>query len=330
MSGKNRTASLLAAKTLSGEASNEEVELYDNWLNKYPQYKKQWHDYQKVWKLADIALQTDRVDSDKAWQNVELLTKERKGNRPKLISYLKYAAVMAAVVLGTTVFWMFLSYSPKIIIKNTEDKAVVEKFVLPDNSIVSLNKGSEIEYYTSFFKKQRKVILQGEAFFNVLPDTKKAFVIESGNLMIKVVGTSFNIRSYLGSKKISVDVNDGRVELKSLVSPAQIMTLKAGEGADFYTMDDKIVKRELNINMFAWDSGEIRFFDTSLYEVFEVLETLFNVEIEVMDDSIYREKLGASFSQNKLDYILNVVCLTLNLETEKYKDKYIIKRKLKD
>ena len=76
---------------------------------------------------------------------------------------------------------------------------------LSDGSVVTINKGSSISYLSKFKGETRQVALKGEAFFNVTPNKEKPFIVSVNDVLIKVVGTSFNVKTINGSTEVVVE-----------------------------------------------------------------------------------------------------------------------------
>ena len=87
------------------------------------------------------------------------------------------------------------------------------KLLLPDGSSVWLNSGSRLTYDSSYGNSLREVTLTGEAFFDVAKNKQKPFIIHTGNINIRVLGTSFNVKSYPGDKTIETSLIQGKIEV---------------------------------------------------------------------------------------------------------------------
>ena len=83
----------------------------------------------------------------------------------------------------------------------------------PDGSIVTLNRNSKLIFPKHFTKNVREVTITGEAFFDVKPNTSKPFIINAGNVQVKVLGTSFNVCAYPGTETVEVVVESGKVQV---------------------------------------------------------------------------------------------------------------------
>lgn len=97
---------------------------------------------------------------------------------------------------------------PLVVKAGKGDKARIE---LPDGTNVVLNSASQLSYLNDFGKKNRCVQLNGEAFFKVAHDESRTFIVQAGNLEVKVHGTSFNVSAYEDDEDIVVVLQEGKV-----------------------------------------------------------------------------------------------------------------------
>ena len=98
--------------------------------------------------------------------------------------------------------------TPFIVKAGKGDKATIE---LPDGTNVVLNSASQLSYLNNFGEKVRRVQLNGEAYFKVAHDEKHAFIVQIGDLEVKVLGTSFNVSAYEDAKDVTVVLLEGKV-----------------------------------------------------------------------------------------------------------------------
>ena len=229
--------------------------------------------------------------------SVKMLTNIKNGiRRNRTIQFksnfkriLPYAAVVA-VIIGFSVFFFLnnkhsKSYSDfytSVITENGQRS----KVVLPDSSIVWLNSGTTLSYNYSL-DDERSVILSGQGFFQVTRNESKPFVVQCGEISVKVLGTKFDVNAYPVNDKISVVLESGSVELKHSQCLLDYV-LKPGEKAD-YDIDERSVKvNEADIKKFtSWKDGKLIFKNDPMKLVIEELERWYNIRVEVKDQEVY-------------------------------------------
>jgi ferric-dicitrate binding protein FerR (iron transport regulator) len=150
---------------------------------------------------------------------------------------------------------------------------------LPDGTLVKLNGDSKILYAEHFSGGTREVILYGEAFFDVVRDESKPFVIKTKDIQVQVMGTSFNIKSYPGNETSIVSVESGKVAVTDLVH--QTMALFPGEkisyNSDFGTMNKDQFNWEVE---YGWKDNILVFHEDTLDEILERLGKWYGVELK--------------------------------------------------
>lgn len=147
------------------------------------------------------------------------------------------------------------------------------KLILADGTRVWMNSLSELEFPSRFTGKERRIKLNGEAYFEVVKDKEKPFIVEMGDNEIKVLGTSFNINNYDGSFVTTLVTGKVEIVIKKqgyLLHPS--MQLREENG--------KVTLSEVDTKEFvAWKDGWFVFNKQRLEEVLDILSRWYDVEI---------------------------------------------------
>lgn len=180
--------------------------------------------------------------------------------------------------------------------------------VLSDGSKVTLNSGSVIRYPKIFAGKKREVYLEGEAYFEIKHDEKKAFLVQAKNMTTSVLGTSFNIMAYPDLPDVAVTVITGKVAVKNnrssdmvLLQPKQRAIMKGG-AARFKT--DSVANLS---DVIAWSTGELIFNEVTLEEIAVKLGYHFGAEISILNAEKKRLKFSGTFNTQTLPSILDAI-----------------------
>jgi len=146
--------------------------------------------------------------------------------------------------------------------------------MLPDGTQVWLNAASSITYPVAFTGKQRNVKISREAYFEVMQDKEKPFVVEvDGGMPVEVLGTHFNVNSYTDEGAVKTTLLEGSVRV------GQGVVLKPGQQV---WADGQRLSVRSNINMdkvMAWKNGLFNFEDASLQEVMRQLERWYDITV---------------------------------------------------
>ena len=239
-------------------------------------------------------------EKETSWKEI-LLTVEGDTRKKRVLqNFYWLAAAAVLVILGVSV-WLNTDNGFRT---SDHEKLAIG---LPDGSSVTLNYKSRLDVADDFGEKNRRVSLQGEAFFHIQKDTLKPFVITVGHHEVIVVGTSFNVH-YRG-ERAEITVRSGNVRLRAV---GKILDLAAGEKGAISSAG-VLSRVEWNVNDFAWYSRTLILKGKSLKEVAAMLSVLFNKTVEV-SPAVASRTLSAKIQYETIDDILVVIKETLDVE----------------
>ncbi len=188
---------------------------------------------------------------------------------------------------------------------------------LPDGTTVWLNSNTEITYPSAFVSKFRKVKVVGEAFFDVAKDKLHPFIVNLGKISVQAVGTRFNIINYKDDPRNSVVLESGKVNLlnETLRKEKKIAEMTPGQIALFDKKETKITITSVNTNKYSsWIDGRLIFEEDSMDEVVNKLNHWFNVNIEIRDPEINTYVYTATFQNESLEQILDLLKLSAPID----------------
>lgn len=177
--------------------------------------------------------------------------------------------------------------------------------VLADGTKVWLNSASRLIYPQSFMGKERRVVLFGEAFFDVAHDTERPFVVETSRMSVKVLGTRFNVNDYDDNEEVSTTLVNGCVEIVS--GDQQAFRLVPGEQA--YGKENELEKREVNVRLYtSWIDGKFLFNNTELEEIAKQISRWYDVEIFFSSESVKKVRFtGAIVKFKPLEDLVRMI-----------------------
>jgi len=185
----------------------------------------------------------------------------------------------------------------------------VFKIVLSDGTEVHLNAGSSLRYPVHFIEgKNRTVFLKGEAFFDVEKNPKKPFVVNTDNMQVEVLGTKFNVSSYMEDSSINTVLVEGSVAISSndIYSKSKATLLKPGNKANWKKESGDIKINKVDTELYtSWIEGRIVFKHMPFENILKKLERHYNVSITNNNKSLIEENLTASFDVETIDQVLN-------------------------
>ena len=201
----------------------------------------------------------------------------------------------------------------------------IHHVILPDSSEVWLSPHSKIEYPEAFVEQQRLVHLQGEAFFDIASNPEHPFVVKSGELVTKVLGTSFLLKAYSG-KPIEVAVVTGKVVVSRETKTEDRITLISNQKAILRSGRTLIKLKDPAHDLAVtqrWQKIDLSFNNISFDKVTRALEHAFNVHIKCRQKEIYAYSLNADFTDQNLTSILEMLEKSLNIHYELANDSVI-------
>lgn len=336
----------LLAKVLSDEASVSEKAEVEAWAGQPGENGAVLKSADEIMKKSRLYYRNRRFDPAAAWEKIEGELQESKPVRPLTPSqqpvrqrqvvplrrrFLQVAAsLLLAVALSALGYYAgFRQHETAVfteVISN--DQQVLRGITLPDGTLVTLNNNSKLTWPRQFTGEVREVSIEGEAFFEVHPDASKPFVITAGDARVRVLGTSFNVCARPGDKTVEVVVETGKVEVTAprlAQEPGRSLLLLPGEKGVLFQEARQLVKSvNDNPNVTAWKTNELVFEQKPLGDVIADLEKTYHTEIQLSDPALAELLLTAHFSQQPVEFILEVIRLTFNLELSAQNGQYFL------
>lgn len=214
------------------------------------------------------------------------------------------AAVVALCVLGWNTY-LYMSPASMVIVSTLADTKVVR---LPDGTEVTLNRYTSLAYPDRFKEQNRQVSLKGEAYFAVTKDKNHPFIVQTGAVDVRVLGTAFNVEAYPRDELIKTTLFEGSVAVDT--GNDNSLILAPGELAVYDKTTRSLSKSgvpEID-NEIAWKDGAFIFSHISLKEIGRQLSNAFNVEIVIEDKQLEERKLTGRFIHGEtLETILSLL-----------------------
>ena len=243
----------------------------------------------------------------------------------------QYAAAGVAAILILVSGFLFLSKpgKPLPVASLRVDRAApltyanrtrkIQRQALPDGSVVWLNPGATLTLAATFRQQVRAVQFQGEAFFEVAKDAAHPFVIRSGNMTTRVLGTSFNVNAPHNGAQYKVSVVTGRVSVSTTTPGGQRKTvlLTPRQQATYQLTTSGLAKNEIlskPTEKESWQPISLAFDDATLTEAARQLEKAFGVQIVLVNPDLANCRLTVDFNQQRLPEILDLIDKLLGTE----------------
>lgn len=299
---------------LKGELDAAEAEAVEAW------YDRSAANRRMLGQVYYILYVSDRIN-DAAGIDVERSLRQfkRRMHAGRRISLrrsavrIAAAAVVAAVLLAgglTTVLLSKRLAQPVTVVTQLGERSQV---VLPDGTKVWLNSSSSVEYVAPFFSRQRRVKMEGEAYFEVEHDRRAPFVVSTNGLDVEVLGTRFNIRNDDNDHRVTTVLLEGAVKAYASgreqasvrLHPAQQLVFDTRTHAMRLT-DCPSAERSIN-----WIDGRFCFEHDTFGEIVAELKRYYNVDIRFMDNRLRDMRFSGNFRvEDGIYHIMSVLQLT--------------------
>jgi transmembrane sensor len=255
--------------------------------------------------------------------------------------YKTAAAVLALISLSASILFItnikrknqVVSYSEIVIPYGSKSS-----LILSDGTKIWLNSGSKLRYPDRFVGDKRAVFLEGEAFFEVTPNKKSMFIVNTSQVNIKVYGTKFNLKCFPDEKNIETALVSGSIEIEKInkngkvtaslkMKPQQIISYSKvndrfvlfGPSADDkstgkrnqhnLTHIDPIQPKTIEI-VTSWKDNKLTFRSDSINELTEKLQRWYNVTINLKTDELNQFTFTGTFTTETIEQALNYLQLT--------------------
>jgi ferric-dicitrate binding protein FerR (iron transport regulator) len=294
----------------SGQATEQEKKELLQWMEADEANKKIMGEMTDWWAMSHIPLfMSDReAGFKKHFGDLIAINQTRVKQKTFDFSFVgKIAAVVLLFLLvGVTFYYVgknTQTTNPEIAsYKTIVPYGSKTKVILPDKSIVWINAGSTLTYSDNVAGNQREVHLEGEAYFEVAHDSLKPFIVKTGNLDVKVLGTSFDVRAYHDEQTIDIVLLTGKVDVylnnaidghrnaDAELAPNQMLSYNRE------TSDIRIATVH-SLDYSAWKDGQIKFSEQSFTRIARDLERRYDIEIEINSHYLKKEIFTGSFSE---------------------------------
>lgn len=244
---------------------------------------------ERIWEASEAYGRSFQPDEAVAWQHLH----SRLHQRPRHLRmhYRQRWAAAAAVLLLVAAGLYWLNRPAETLSYRTITTLVTKQTVtLPDGSRVAMNRNSRLRYAVDFSTPphQRAVEFSGEGFFEIVPDTERPFVIATDLAEVTVMGTTFNLRALPQDSMFEVDVETGRVALRSLLDPErEPLEVRADHcGIVTRTTERPELRAASTPNRHAWRTGRLVFSNTPLSEALYWLERAYGIRFRFPAEAI--------------------------------------------
>jgi transmembrane sensor len=305
----------LIAKFLAGEASQEETAYVEAWKEEDPANRQYIDQVSTIFSRVSEAKNLHQFDTDAAWVRVKKGLKQddrvvqfpAPGRQRSL--YWRIAAGLLLTILASVYFFSQRNELTTPIVVSSHNETVND--TLPDGSNIFLNKQSTIRYVYDTKSDERRVELKGEAYFSIKHDDAKKFVVDIEGVLIRDIGTAFNVKAPADSQTIEVVVSEGEVMFYTTGDAG--VYLRAGAKGVYDKQLKKFTIEQPEENVLAYKTRVFNFNNTELFHVVRQLNAVYSKQIE-LSPGLKFCRLTVGFNNESQDEIIAIITETLGLK----------------
>lgn len=287
------------------------------------------NDTQSISDFARSSVQSNKVESDEV---VLVLEEGENVAVEEETARINYSASGEKVSIGNHKAIEQKATKDQKLVYNTlivpyGKRSVLE---LSDGSTVWLNSGSRLVYPVFFKKDRREVFLEGEAIFKVTHNKQHPFIVLSEGQEIEVLGTEFNVSSYLDDKSTNTVLKSGSIRIhygkKSMLSAKEQLQVNPGIMASYNRTEGSMKSKEVDVDRyFSWRNGELIFKNDNLEYIMKKLSRYYNVEINIVDKTSGQGTFSGHLDlKEDLDKVMGIIKETADLKYQWIEENKII------
>ncbi len=311
---------------LAGEMTEAEKELFLKDMKQNPERNNLFQDLKKLWHTLEPNPDDFQVSTQEAWTKLNKRFEEEDNlgsndnKEIKIRTPLQWAAAILILLCVGSLSYLYYhntrNNTPMFSIINEDSSTLVH--TLEDGSVIYLRPNTRLLYHIS--NNQRKASVKGEAFFDIAHDPQKPFSIEANNVLIEVLGTSFNVNTNKTSGP-EIFVEKGKVQVSLLKNKTNKTSVEKGE---LLTVVNNKLEKSLQEYNTTWRKNHLHFKDEKLENILSVINHNYNSKLAIYESELKNRRLTVTFNNNAISTITELICLSLNLDHEIRPDSTIV------
>lgn len=323
----------LLHKYIENECTEDELRQLFTWL-KSAEKRQDFDEVSKsLWERIDKEMsypdENRRAKLNEEFDLILQLTKQKNSSHKNKINisrrlWIYRTAAIFILLLSISIGYFVFRKQPEITYEEVyAGRGEMKEYTLSDGTHVVLNAESRMIIPSDYNKKNRHIQMIGEGFFEVTPNAAKPFMIKNGSTQVKVLGTSFNVKSYREDDYINVTVSTGKVmvnipsiDLQLRISPMQHLTIRKSTG--------DVTKLLLEENRYDdWMKGVLYFNKEPIAEVLKTINRRYHKNV-ILECKNCKHTISGTHDNKSLEAVVEAICFTTGLKSRHEEDSIIL------
>ncbi|UCH13164.1 MAG: FecR family protein [Bacteroidales bacterium] len=354
---------VIITRFLSGETNRQETQVLQEWLSQSLSNRKYFKEIDRVYHATEIIGNPDNINPEEVWEAIKNKLSEKTGiskeQALRVKSIRKIQIYRKLVVAATFLLIIGLSFTGAYLYFLNKTKTLTayneirvptgskSSITLSDGSKLWLNSLTNLKYPEKFGPTLREVYLEGEAYFEIAKDKDKPFYVRTSDLDIKVLGTTFNVKSYADEGTIETTLESGSLYISKkaegkktnqvILKPNQRLTFIKSEGRILVDdIKDKLkgtkenkkttdktgqrleklyLSKNIDTKLYtSWKDNRLVFVDESFESLAVKMERWYNVKIIIKGDKLKQFRFTGTFENETIEQALKALQITTRFE----------------
>lgn len=327
---------------LKGNISSKELTLLKVWVAESAEHQLVFDQMREIWLVAKISNKDFEFDCKKAFAafRAKVILKSKQDKYKTLSIPYHWVAAVALILIVSGFFLFYLGT-----VQSKEEVFAYQEIIvpygarsnvrLPDGSNVVLNAGTTLRYNSGFGKKNRNLWLDGEGYFDV-HKSETPFIVHSGTVQIKALGTAFNVRAYASENKIETTLVEGKLAIndldennkskgeiillpnQKLVIAEKVDSVHLVEDKDKQLTQEKRLKKTKEqtkqekidpLPDISWKNNEWVIYRESLADLSKRMERRYDIQVVFQDKQLMAYRYTGTLRNESLEQVLEAMTL---------------------
>jgi len=301
----------LLIKYIAKETTAEETRIVALWIAENPDNFKTYMQLKSIWLQTEMPTYNG---TNNQWEKLQSVINKNPKPVSKKVFLYRTLSIAASVIILITFSILYTIQKQSVIQIKTGNNS--EYVVLPDSSKVHLSANSQLTYSENFTGTNRQITFEGIAYFEITKDSTRKFIINTPDLQITVLGTSFELNCSKNQNADSVFVTSGKVLVNTPEDKTGIIVTPLK-----YTVLNKQKKQLTTDTVTAttflkWRKSNLWFNNTPLNNVVFTLEKVYNMHITIENPEIESLRLTSVYKNQTPENIMQSISLAFNIRAE--------------